>query len=99
MEQAMDLPERGKAHSPSRRSLLAMIAAAGLVIGGMLAGSVALAASVLAQGGDVAVDQLMAGEALPDVPLGASDAPITIIEYASMTCSHCAAFSAITFPE
>ena len=31
--------------------------------------------------------------------LGASDAPVTIIEYASMTCLHCAAFYATTFPD
>ena len=41
----------------------------------------------------------MAGEALPDVALGASTAPVTIVEYASMTCAHCAAFYATTFPE
>lgn len=29
---------------------------------------------------------------LPDYPLGKADAPVTIIEYASMTCGHCAAF-------
>jgi protein-disulfide isomerase len=29
---------------------------------------------------------------LPDIPLGSADAPITLIEYASYTCSHCAAF-------
>ena len=27
-----------------------------------------------------------------DMALGAKDAPVTIIEYASMSCSHCAAF-------
>lgn len=29
---------------------------------------------------------------LPDIPLGAADAPITMVEYASYTCSHCANF-------
>ena len=29
---------------------------------------------------------------LDEVAIGAADAPITIIEYASMTCNHCAAF-------
>lgn len=29
---------------------------------------------------------------LPDYALGKADAPVTIIEYASMTCGHCAAF-------
>ncbi|HET6375338.1 MAG TPA: DsbA family protein [Methylocella sp.] len=52
-----------------------------------------------AESQEVAVGELMAPDALPDLPLGASDAPITIGEYASMTCLHCAAFHATTFPE
>jgi protein-disulfide isomerase len=31
--------------------------------------------------------------------IGDEKAPITVIEYASMTCPHCAHFSATTFPE
>jgi len=34
-----------------------------------------------------------------DVVLGSDKAPVTVIEYASMTCPHCAAFSTTTFPE
>jgi protein-disulfide isomerase len=34
-----------------------------------------------------------------DVVLGSGKAPVTIIEYASMTCPHCAHFSTTTFPE
>src|SRR6202167_355422 len=34
-----------------------------------------------------------------DVVLGSDKAPVTIIEYASMTCPHCAHFSTTTFPE
>ncbi|MEL6768960.1 MAG: DsbA family protein [Pseudomonadota bacterium] len=33
-----------------------------------------------------------------DVILGAEDAPVTVIEYASYTCPHCAAFHRDTFP-
>jgi protein-disulfide isomerase len=44
------------------------------------------------------VDQLMAPGPLPDMALGAAAAPVTIIEYASMTCSHCAAFHETTWP-
>lgn len=36
---------------------------------------------------------------LGDVVQGKADAPVTIIEYASMTCSHCAAFHKNTYPE
>lgn len=35
---------------------------------------------------------------LPDVVQGKADAPVTIVEYASMTCTHCAAFHAETYP-
>jgi len=34
-----------------------------------------------------------------DVVLGDPNAPVTVIEYASMTCPHCAAFHANTLPE
>ncbi len=34
-----------------------------------------------------------------DIILGSDKAPVTIIEYASMTCPHCAHFSTETFPE
>ncbi len=56
-------------------------------------------AEVRAETKTVAMDQLMAPDALPDIVLGASDAPVTIVEYASMTCSHCAAFHATAYPE
>ena len=36
---------------------------------------------------------------LPDMALGIANAPITITEYASMTCPHCAAFNENVFPK
>lgn len=36
---------------------------------------------------------------LGDVALGPADAKVTIVEYASLTCSHCAAFHKDTYPE
>ena len=35
---------------------------------------------------------------LPDMALGPANAPVTITEFASMTCPHCAAFNAEVFP-
>jgi protein-disulfide isomerase len=35
---------------------------------------------------------------LPDVAIGSEDAPITITEYSSMTCPHCAAFGQNVLP-
>ena len=39
------------------------------------------------------------GKVLPDIVLGQADAPVTIIEYASFTCPHCAAFHDETLPK
>ena len=36
---------------------------------------------------------------LGDMVMGKDDAPVTIIEYASMTCPHCAHFTIETFPK
>jgi protein-disulfide isomerase len=41
----------------------------------------------------------MQSDALPEMAMGDEKAPVTIIEYASMTCPHCAHFQETTFPE
>jgi protein-disulfide isomerase len=46
----------------------------------------------------VPLEKLMAPQPLPDIVQGKADAPVTIIEYASMTCPHCARFHAETYP-
>lgn len=38
-------------------------------------------------------------EKADDMAIGAPDAPITVIEYFSLTCSHCASFHNDTFPQ
>ena len=43
--------------------------------------------------------ELEAKGPLDDIPLGSPTAPVTIIEYASMTCPHCAAFANSVFPK
>ena len=40
-----------------------------------------------------------AGYALGDIALGDPNAPLTVYEYASFTCPHCATFHTQTFPE
>ncbi|QXX73387.1 DsbA family protein [Methylovirgula sp. HY1] len=90
--------KNGPFSSKSRRQILAILAVTSLG----LVGAVGIAASTIApahaQGATFPVDELMAKEALPDIVQGKADAPITIIEYASMTCSHCAAFHVETYP-
>jgi protein-disulfide isomerase len=43
--------------------------------------------------------ELEAKGPLDDIPMGAEGAPVTMIEYASMTCPHCAAFAVQVFPK
>ena len=45
------------------------------------------------------VADLMQAGPLGEQAMGQENAPVTIIEYASLTCSHCAHFSETTFPK
>lgn len=47
---------------------------------------------------DPAVSALLTPGPLPDMTLGSEDAPNVIVEYASMTCPHCAQFQTDVFP-
>lgn len=78
----------------------------------MLVGAVALAATAIsvplssaeaqrrnAAAAEVPVDELMKVTGLPDLVQGKADAPVTIVEYASLTCGHCANFHNTVFPK
>jgi protein-disulfide isomerase len=41
---------------------------------------------------EIPIDELMQAGPLSELVLGKDDAPITVVEYASMTCGHCANF-------
>src|SRR6188472_1687158 len=47
----------------------------------------------------VPTDELMKADALPEMAMGSDKAPVTVIEYASMTCPHCAHFHETVYPE
>ena len=47
---------------------------------------------------EISVDELMKPGPLPELVLGDPNAPITVVEYASMTCGHCAQFHNKVFP-
>src|SRR5262249_59212665 len=96
---SMRLPMTGLNRLPNPRGALKASAVGVLLAASFTIAAFCLPAPVSAQGDNVPVDELMAGEALPDLALGSNDAPVTIVEYASMTCSHCAAFYGSTFPE
>jgi protein-disulfide isomerase len=82
--------------SPTRRQLLSATAFfplagttfASSLIGPALADDAAPSAADLADAGPDG-----------DFMIGSDKAPVTIIEYASMTCPHCAHFSETTFPD
>lgn len=44
------------------------------------------------------IEEVMKTGPLPEMALGRADAPVTIIQYASMTCPYCRKFDAETFP-
>ena len=48
---------------------------------------------------DASAEDLATPSPLGDIVLGDEKAPVTIHEYASMTCGHCAHFAKETFPE
>ncbi|MEM1306183.1 MAG: DsbA family protein [Pseudomonadota bacterium] len=61
-----------------------------------LAAPIALAQ---AQREEIPEAELMAEGTLPDIVYGSPDAKVTVVEYASMTCGHCANFHTTIFPE
>lgn len=54
-------------------------------------------ASALAESEPPAPTETTEAAQLPDMALGSQDAPITIIEYASLTCPHCSAWAGNEF--
>lgn len=89
---------------PTRRTW--MLAAAGAIV--VAAGSTGYylwqrsdTPTARAAGGEasVSIAELMQPGPLGDQVLGDARAPVTLIEYASMTCPHCANFHETTYPE
>ena len=66
--------------------------------GALLAAGALLGSAPLAFAQGPSAEELMRPGPLPDLVLGKADAPVTIIEYASMTCPHCATFHKTTYP-
>ena len=73
----------------TRRETLALLGAAGA--------AALLPGAAWAQ--NASVQDLAVPGPLGDAWLGPADAKVTIVEYASLTCSHCAAFHSDTYPK
>lgn len=78
----------------TRRTFL--LGVSSLVLAAALSGA-AFSGRAFAQ--TVPMADLMQAGPLGDQTMGPDNAPVTVIEYASLTCSHCAHFAETTFPK
>lgn len=78
----------------TRRAFTAALLQTGLVVLAGLSPLFQIADAVAQSPSDIAKPV-----SLPDMALGPANAPVTITEFASMTCSHCAAFGETVFPK
>ena len=83
----------------TRREFCLSTATVALSLGVLGASALPPLGGGIARAENVPVADLMKPDALPDIALGDPKAPVTMIEYASMTCPHCAHFQETTFPE
>ena len=81
----------------SRRALLSTLSLCAI---GASVGLEALPASAQSKGPpEVPLEELMKPGQLDEIALGPADAKVIVVEYASMTCSHCAHFSKDVWPQ
>jgi protein-disulfide isomerase len=78
----------------TRRAVAPVLSLFSLV--GLLVGASPLTGDALAQNPPAAL--VSKPVSLPDMAVGTAKAPVTIVEYASMSCPHCAAFEQNVFP-
>ena len=88
----------------TRRHMLLGAAAIAAILAAARAGlslwsPIDTAAAQTSAGGDVSMADLLVPGPLGDEIQGQADAPVTIVEYASMTCPHCSHFHETTYPE
>jgi protein-disulfide isomerase len=88
----------------TRRHMLLGAAAIAAILAAARAGfslwsPIDTAAAQTSTGGDVSMTDLLVPGPLGDEIQGQADAPVTIVEYASMTCPHCSHFHETTYPE
>ena len=71
---------------------------AALATAAALGGASLLPGAALAQDAAATAEAAPAPAAIPDMTIGAEDAPIEVIEYGSFTCPHCADFHETVYP-
>lgn len=81
----------------TRRHLLGGVAASAFSVTLMGQVSEAFAVDVPESAGKVDMAKVMEPGPLPEMAMGDEKAPVTIVEYMSMTCPHCAHFHNTTF--
>ena len=82
----------------TRRLMLAAVAA-GTVGAAVVLHALPVSAQQAKGPTEVPVEELMKPTGLPDLALGPADAKVTVVEYASMTCGHCAHFTTDVWPK
>jgi protein-disulfide isomerase len=91
------ISQRLMSYRPLGIGLAVAITAAAFVVGLKPTDSLAQRKTAPAE---VNLEELMKPGDLPDVSvLGAADAKVTVVEYGSMTCGHCANFATKVFPD
>ncbi|MGE6740944.1 DsbA family protein [Allorhizobium pseudoryzae] len=81
----------------SRRQLLGGVAASAFSLTLLGQVSEAFAQEKPESAGKVDMEKVLQPGPLPEMSIGDEKAPVTIVEYMSMTCPHCAHFHATTF--
>lgn len=74
-----------------------VLAGAGSVAGALALGALPVSQALAAD--KVPMEDLMKPDGLEELTLGPKDAKVVVVEYASMTCGHCARFHNTVFPK
>lgn len=94
-----DTARRTPVAAPTRRQLVAGVGTIAIV-GAMGLGSSSALSQRRSGPSEIPVEDLMKTvDGLADVALGPAEAKVTVVEYASMTCGHCASFHKDVFPK